>query len=107
MSRETAGAPIISTDIETVEDDPTISVCLLSQCKGCNLCQIAEVTEATDRIQALAEAIEEYELLVDAAKLELQHLLELRRLLCQHFWEIQLGRQLCRRCGKTQAREKV
>jgi hypothetical protein len=102
MSQEQVVASDREWEIETVEDDPIVSVCLLSQCKGCELCQTSQVIEASERIQALADSIEDYEAAIDAARLELQHLLELRRLFCKHFWRTQLGRQLCPRCGKTQ-----
>jgi hypothetical protein len=102
MSKETNSSSTEDWKIETIEDDPLISTCLLSQCRGCTLCQNAQVVEASARIQDLANELEDYQSLIDAATLELQHLLELRRLLCRHFWQPQLGRLLCPRCGKTQ-----
>jgi hypothetical protein len=102
MSQGSTEETSVSGDIEIVDDDPSISFCLLSRCSGCALCQSVEVIEASERIRTLVEAIEDYELLLETARLELQHLLEQRRLACQHFWEIQIGRHLCRRCGKVQ-----
>jgi hypothetical protein len=78
--------------LSDAEQEFYASYCLLSQCKGCSECQNGEALKATLLIGDLQEKIKE-------AQEEIEHLEELRRLLCVHHFAVHRKVETCARCG--------
>ena len=87
----------LSTESES-EHSNGVSECFLTDCPGCVLCQNQEVLTATERIRQAEETLRWLQLLVTDTTRQLEHLLALRSLLCNHIWNIGETQETCIRC---------
>jgi hypothetical protein len=90
----------MSSSWETDSDpelDELVTVCLLKQCLGCSCCQNAEFLTASRLIEELKKKIK------DATE-EIDFLVQLRRLRCNHHLILDRTAEVCARCGLHRTR---